>query len=345
MKPLSTILLCAFSALAAAQVEKLPPPPLPVDPTPLEELISAEERALLEQARTPAKQVEVYLDISDRYLRAALTAIELGDHRSSERELDVYRKILAEYSGIAFSLKDDKRKVAKKIEQHLYKQVKVLERIRRRFPPERIAFADAALEQAKQTRIRALNEALAAGEVLKYEGSGEGKPQKPPTSFFFLGGAPQAAGDYLTEEEDEHVRKAQAIDDRIKVFMKIADRRLAALSATEPADEKSRKKAEEEERQWGSLAKLSRAELLDHYARAIEEAMAKLEDAHERNPRGSALKKALATLRDATERHLQILRAFEARGEDERAALRRAIDQAETANEGARRALSPSAQS
>jgi hypothetical protein len=338
MKPLGTILFCALLSLAAAQVEKLPPP-LPVDPTPLEELISAEERASLEQAHTPAKQVETYLDISDRYLRAALTAIELGDHRSSERELDVYKKILAKYSDIAFSLGSERRKIAKKIEQRLYKQMKMLERIRRRFPPERIAFADAALEQAKRTHIRALNEALAAGEVLKYEDSEGRRRHRPPAQFFSSGGAlaasAQMPGDYLTEEEDEQVRKAQAIDDRIKVFVRIADRRLAALSTVE-----DRKKAQEEERQWGSLSKLSRAELLDHYARAIEEAMAKLEDAHERNPRGSALKKALTILRDATEKHLQILRAFQAQGEEESVALRRAIDQAGIANEGARRALS-----
>ena len=89
------------------------------------------------------------------------------------------------------------------------------------------------------------------------------------------------------------------------------------------------------------LPKLSRAELLLHYARAIKEGMAKLEDAYERNPKSSAIPKALAALRDATGRHLQTLRVLQSEMKDEResAALREAIDQAETANNGARDGL------
>lgn len=154
---------------------------------------------------------------------------------------------------------------------------------------------------------------------------------------------PQLPGDYLTEEEDEHVREAQAADARAKVFMKIADRRLKAIvgPAASPADKKDQKKVEEEEREWGALPKVSRAELLRHYARAISECMAKLEDAYERNPKSSALPKALSVLRDATDKHLQTLRALKAEmtTETEVAAISGAIYEAETANKGARDGL------
>lgn len=159
----------------------------------------------------------------------------------------------------------------------------------------------------------------------------------------------QIPGDYLTEEEDDHVREAQAADARVKVFMKIADRRIkaitgqAALLPDKPdgSNKKDPKKAEGEDREWGALPKASRAELLRHYARAITECMAKLDDAYERNPKSTSLPKALTFLRDATDRHLQALRALSAdmKNENETSALRDAVEQAETANKGARDGL------
>lgn len=153
----------------------------------------------------------------------------------------------------------------------------------------------------------------------------------------------QVPGDYMTEEEDDHVREAQVADARAKVFMKIADRRLRAVvgSAASATDKKDQKKVEEEEREWGALPKVSRAELLRHYARAISECMAKLEDAYERNPKSSALPKALAILRASTDKQLETLRTLKAelKTESEIGALAGAIDEAETANKGARDGL------
>jgi hypothetical protein len=67
----------------------------------------------------------------------------------------------------------------------------------------------------------------------------------------------------------------------------------------------------------------------------------KLEDAYERNPKSSAIPKALAILRDATDKHLEILRSFhtEVKGDSEERAWRDAVEEAETANKGARDGL------
>src|SRR5215510_3858368 len=74
------------------------------------------------------------------------------------------------------------------------------------------------------------------------------------TRVSFEGGLSQIPGDYLTEEEDDHVREAQAPDARVKVFMHIADRRLKAFNGTAAvaADKKEAKKIEEEEKEWGA---------------------------------------------------------------------------------------------
>ncbi|HXU35186.1 MAG TPA: hypothetical protein VN937_02400 [Blastocatellia bacterium] len=389
--------LLAAAIISLSQIQ-LPEPPLPIDPRPIGQLLSASEKASLAEAQGHGakKEVEIYLKLSDAHLQAAFNAISNNNHDAAERELDIYNKAVAEAGKETFALKDGRRTLSKKIEQTLYRQIKTLESIDRLFPSERAGFSDAALKHAKQLRVQALNEAFAAGGVLK-DSDEETKPKTEPPAkedppkkrpafplHFTLRTiavadnigiqyalAPdrdrdrsaetrmlepsslQIAGDYLTEEEDDHVREAQAAEARVKVFMKIADRRIKAITggtAGAPATlpdksdkhEKKDKKIEDEEREWGALPKASRAELLRHYARAIAECMAKLEDAYERNPKSASLPKALTLLRDATERQLQVLRALspETKNEKEVSALRDAIEEAETANKGARDGLS-----
>lgn len=384
------------AAIISLSQTQLPEPPLPIDPRPIGQLLSNSERASLAEAQGHGakKEVEIYLKLSDAHLQAAFNAISNNNHDAAERELDIYNKAVAEAGKETFALKDGRRTLSKKIEQTLYRQIKTLESIDRLFPAERAGFSDAALKHAKQLRVQALNEAFAAGGVLK-DSDEETKPKSEPPAketppkkraafplhftlrtialaenigihnalalardrspeTRMLEPSPlQIAGDYLTEEEDDHVREAQAAEARVKVFMKIADRRIKAITggtAGQPAalpdksdkHEKKDKKIEDEEREWGALPKASRSELLRHYARAIAECMAKLEDAYERNPKSASLPKALTLLRDATERQLQTLRAFspDTANEKEVSALRDAIEEAETANKGARDGLS-----
>lgn len=363
---------------------QIPEPPLPVDPRPLSQLMSDAEKAAVADADKPKKLVEAYLKISDAHLQAALNAVRANNHRAAETELDIYNKAVAAAGKEAFALQEGRRSLSKKVEQTLYKQIKTLETIERLFPSEREVFAEAALKQTKHLRVQALNQAFAT-DVLKDPSGEKKPEGEPPTNDgasderslprLVTGSVPRRVGfsgpsmagfhdslapgrllysmrawsrqgaDYLTEEEDDKVRMAQAPDVRAKVFMKIADRRLNAIVGPTPSaeklDKKEQKKAEEEEREWGVLPKVSRDELLRHYARAIAECMAKLEDAYERNPKSSALPKALAVLRDATDKHLVTLRDLKAemKTDDEVAAISAAIYEAETANKGARDGL------
>jgi hypothetical protein len=370
---------------APTLMAQIPEPPLPVDPRPLSQLMSDAERAAVADADNPKKLVEAYLKISDMRLQSALNAVRANNHLAAETELDIYNKAVAAAGKEAFALQEGKRSVSKRIEQTLYKQIKTLETIERLFPSEREVFAEAALKHTKQLRVQALNEAFAT-DVLKDPSGDkkpEGEPPAndggsiepsfprlvresaqrrvgftglsvggfsafpaPVASFYSTRASSRQVADYLTEEEDNHVREAQAPDARAKVFMKIADRRLKAIvepvaTPVDKLDKKEQKKIEEEEREWGALPKVSRDELLRHYARAIAECMAKLEDAYERNPKSSALPKALAVLRDATDKHLTMLRGLkpELKTDNEVAAISAAIYEAETANKGARDGL------
>jgi hypothetical protein len=346
-----------------------------VDPTPLKDLLSPEERSLVTAAHGNLKLVDIYLEISDKHLRAADSASDGGDFKAAERELDIYNKAVAEASNTAFSGNENKNKLGKRIEQRLYAQIRVLEVIERRFPVDAVGYPDAALDHTRQLRAHALNQTLAVGKVLVESKEGregdpktapDGKKDKPdadPTAKpgptppakrpqYFLPRAAaarpvQLSGDYMTEQENEDIREAQEIDSRIKVFMKIASHRLALLThAPEDAAHKPNKKAgkepDQQEKDEIALSKLSHAKLLNHYSRAIQETMDKLDDAYERNPKSSALTKALVTLRDSTDKQLSILHSLEpgAKDQAEADALRQAIKDAEEANKGAHQALS-----
>ena len=372
--------------------QDLPPPPLPVDPTPLSDLLSQIEKSQLNEARGRKKEIDFYVRVGDSHLEGALSSIKNGDYRSSERELDIYRKAMSEAMKTTAVQQESRRTLSKKIEQNLYKQIKTLETVELLFPIERQEFATAALKHAKQLRVQALNAAFASGDTLKdpdeqkkpkadspnkdgsaqiekplaltlalafahelVRGSVSGKqgsyepgahsPRRVSYAPVVRRSSPtQARNDYLTEEEGDKVREAQTADARAKVFMKIADRRIQLITGKAPppvekqSGKKGEKKAEEEERDWGVLKTTSRPELLKHYSRAIEECMAKIEDAYERNPKSSPVGKALATLREATDRHLQVLKSLTSQvtDENEMSALRDAIEVAELANKGAR---------
>lgn len=350
------VLMIALGS-AHAQVDE-PRPPLPVNPTPLAELLTVQERTQLSRARNPKEIVQTLLKVADTHLNMAMAEIDRDDPATAERDLDIYNKAISEAGKVAFDQTQNRRKLAKIIEQELLKHFKVLDAIQKRFPPDRIAFAEAAKDSCHRLRVRALNEAFASGDILKPpdgESDSESAPAekagKGPGDYrfisFHIGRSHQSTVDYMNEEENVLVREAQEIDDRIKVFMKIADRRLAAITNTPaPTDDKSKndkskKESEKELLKWGPVPQVSRSELLSHYSKTIDEAIAKIEDSFERNPKSTKLTHALKTFLEATETHLKLLMDLEPKlhGDAELRAVKTAIDRAKTAVEGAREGL------
>ena len=148
----------------------------------------------------------------------------------------------------------------------------------------------------------------------------------------FLLCAPIAAQkrDHLTEQEIDKVREYQAIDERIVVFIKAADRRLLVLTTPNA----TQKKKEEEE--WGPLPTGTKLELLTDYKRILEEAEEKLDDAYERGAKNALIPKALSKFKEAVTRHIAQLRALAPQITDskEQRALAEAIEEAETVTKG-----------
>lgn len=131
--------------------------------------------------------------------------------------------------------------------------------------------------------------------------------------------------DNLTDQEDMNVRDAQQIDLRMKVFVKVIDRRLLALADANAAQSKQ---AQKDLESWGELRVGTTAELTYDIQRTLEEAIAKIDDVAERDQKNSLFPKAVNILaeacRDFTPRFAQLQN--KTADEKERLAIANSLD-------------------
>jgi hypothetical protein len=99
--------------------------------------------------------------------------------------------------------------------------------------------------------------------------------------------------DHLTEQEVDLVKEAQALDKRIDVFIKAAERRLMVINGSSAANAKQLKKDSE---RWGELPTGSRAELVSDIARIFDEAITNIDDVSARDERNPLISKSLRKL-------------------------------------------------
>jgi len=102
--------------------------------------------------------------------------------------------------------------------------------------------------------------------------------------------------DHLTPQEVDLVKEAQALDKRIDVFIKAAERRLIVINNSAAANAKVLKKDSE---RWGELPTGSRAELVGDIARIFDEAITNIDDVSARDERNPLIGKALRKLATA----------------------------------------------
>jgi hypothetical protein len=99
--------------------------------------------------------------------------------------------------------------------------------------------------------------------------------------------------DHLTEKEVDLVKEARALDKRIDVFIRAAERRLMVLNNSAAANAKQLKKEAE---RWGELPTGSRAELVGDIARILDEAITNIDDVSSRDERNPLIPKSLRKL-------------------------------------------------
>ncbi len=150
--------------------------------------------------------------------------------------------------------------------------------------------------------------------------------------------APSSPGkEFLTDEEIEKIQDAQAIDERLKVYMQAAALRLKT------AEERLQGKESEEN---DPLEFFMPEDMLDGYYRILRSVMMNLDEAFQKsNSDRAKVRKALKTLKGATEdavNELKILKklAEEKQKEELWNLVNQAIDITNGAHEGAEYGLS-----
>ncbi len=110
--------------------------------------------------------------------------------------------------------------------------------------------------------------------------------------------------DHLTPQEVDLVKEAQALDKRIDVFIKAADRRLlvingGAATVNAKPNAKEAKQLKKDSEKWGELPTGSRAELVGDIARILDEAITNIDDVSMHDERNPLIPKSLRKLAQA----------------------------------------------
>lgn len=128
--------------------------------------------------------------------------------------------------------------------------------------------------------------------------------------------------DYLTEQEVELVKDAQALDQRTEVFIKAAERRLLVLTDPNAA---SNPQVRKDVKLWGELPKGTRAELIMDIANILDEAITNIDDVGARDEKSPLVSKSLKNLAGAATRFKPQLAALYEKSQD--TSERRAVEQ------------------
>lgn len=152
----------------------------------------------------------------------------------------------------------------------------------------------------------------------------------------FFAQTANAQRDHLTPQEVDLVKEAQALDKRIEVFIKAADRRLLVLNggATAPANTKQLKKDAE---LWGDLPTGSRADLVYDIAKILDEAITNIDDVSARDERNPLIAKSLRRLAQAVNNIMDQIKPMStsAKGDAEVASFEMLNDDAQSILEAA----------
>jgi hypothetical protein len=134
------------------------------------ELSETETQKILGE-NTPRPRVDVTLKVSDTRLASALKFVEESQYKSAAHDVDVYAALIvyadAYTRKLPASQTKDRNECLKKIEQAVFKQTRAVDAVLRQFPVDYREGAVPKIDQVKQIRLRAINDLLGGGKVIK----------------------------------------------------------------------------------------------------------------------------------------------------------------------------------
>ena len=135
----------------------------------------------------------------------------------------------------------------------------------------------------------------------------------------FIAQATAQQRDHLTEQEVDLVKEAQALDKRIDVFIKAAERRMLVINGSAQGGANAKQLKKDSEKGWGELPTGSRAELVSDIAKILDEAITNIDDVSTRDERNPLIAKSLRKLAQTVNAMMVQLKplAAEAKSESE----------------------------
>src|SRR5262247_3046590 len=134
------------------------------------ELTETETQKILRED-SPRPRVDATLKISDLRLASALKFVEESQYKSAAQDVDVYAALIVYADAYTRKLPasqiKDRNNCLKKIEQAIFKQTRTVDALLRHFPVDYREGVEPKIDQVKQTRIRAVNDLLGGGKIIK----------------------------------------------------------------------------------------------------------------------------------------------------------------------------------
>jgi hypothetical protein len=134
------------------------------------ELTETETHTILKE-RSPKPHIEATLKVSDTRLDSALRLAEQRQYKSASQDVDIYADLIvyadAYTNKLPGSKINDRNFCLKKIEQTIFKQSRTADALLRELPVDYREPAQVKIDQVKKVRLRALNELLGGGQVIK----------------------------------------------------------------------------------------------------------------------------------------------------------------------------------
>ena len=119
----------------------------------------------------PRPRVDATLKVSDLRLASALKFVEESQYNSAAQDVDVYAALIvyadAYTRGLPASQTKDRNNCLKRIEQTIFKQTRTVDAVLRQFPVDYREGAGPKIDQVKKIRLRAVNDLLGGGNMIK----------------------------------------------------------------------------------------------------------------------------------------------------------------------------------
>jgi hypothetical protein len=167
-KPILILLLGSLTSDPQSPQLKMPGERQP-DALP-RELTETETQQILRE-NSPKQRVDATLKVSDTRIASALKFVEENQFKSAAQGVDVYAALIVYADAYTRKLPPsqvkDRNNCLKKIEQAIFKQSRTVDSLLRQFPVEYREGAEPKIDQVKKIRLRAINDMLSDGQVIK----------------------------------------------------------------------------------------------------------------------------------------------------------------------------------